>query len=251
MVFPDPRNPVSIIVGLLETFDSGANWSSTGLEMPEGNPKIFKIAFQPDSSNVVYVCSSNGLYRSEDSGVSFNFLKEGVVRDMVIQTDSTNILTIALENIGVCRSIDSGLTWANVPLPQSVGIGRIELSSSVANPNRIYAFGANYFSQSTMGVWRSDDGGASFYATMLRSEGGPNLHGWTSDGSDYSGQAWWDMCIAVDPFDENKIVLGGVNLWGSNDGGYSWHCDAHWSGQGEYPQVHADQHGLTFLSEQY
>ena len=136
---------------------------------------------------------------------------------MVIQTDSTNILTIALENIGVYRSIDSGLTWANVPLPQSEGIGRIELSSSVANPNRIYAFGANYFSQSTMGVWRSDDGGASFYATMLRSEGGPNLHGWTSDGSDYSGQAWWDMCIAVDPFDENKIVLGGVNLWGSND----------------------------------
>ena len=84
---------------------------------------------------------------------------------------------------------------------------------------------------------------------MLRSEGGPNLHGWTSDGSDYSGQAWWDMCIAVDPTDENRMVLGGVNLWESNDGGYTWSCDAHWSGQGEYPQVHADQHGLTFMSD--
>jgi len=261
-VIVDPDNPnhwflatgdgdgaTTYSIGLLETFDSGANWSTTGLALPEGNQKIFKIAFQPDSSNVVYVCSSTGLYRSEDSGVSFQSLKTGTIRDMVIQSDSPHILTIVVENIGVYRSVDSGLSWANIPLPESGGIGRMELASSASNPNRIYAFGANYYTQSTMGVWRSDDGGASFYATMLRSEGGPNLHGWTSDGSDYSGQAWWDMCIAVDPTDENRMVLGGVNLWESNDGGYTWSCDAHWSGQGEYPQVHADQHGLTFMSD--
>lgn len=261
-VIVDPDNPnhwflatgdgdgaTTYSIGLLETFDSGANWTTTGLAMPEGNQKIFKIAFQPGSPNVVYVCSSTGLYRSEDAGVSFNSLKTGIVRDMVIHTDSTHILTIALDNVGVYRSVDSGLSWTNIPLPQSEGLGRMELASSVSHPDRIYAFVANYFAQSTMGVWRSDDGGVSFYPTMLRAEGGPNLHGWTSDGSDYSGQAWWDMCIAVDPFDENKIVLGGVNLWESNDGGYSWNCEAHWSGQGEYPQVHADQHGLTFLSD--
>ena len=261
-VIVDPDNPnhwflatgdgdgaTTYSIGLLETFDSGTNWGTTGLNMPEGNNKIFKIAFKPDSANVIYVCSNNGLYRSEDSGISFTSLKTGVVRDIVINTESTNMLTIVLENMGVYRSVDSGMTWSNIPLPGSESIGRIELSSSESNPNRIYAFGAHYYTQATLGVWRSDDGGASFYATMLRSEGGPNLHGWTSDGSDYSGQAWWDMCIAVDPTHEDRIVLGGVNLWESNDGGFNWNCDAHWSGQGEYPQVHADQHGLTFMPD--
>ena len=236
-------------IGLIETFDSGVTWEMTGLNMPEGNNKIFKIAFQPGNSSVIYVCSSNGLYQSDDSGLTFNSLKTGIIRDLVFNSDFPNTLTIAVENMGIYRSIDSGESWESIPLPQSSGIGRIELASSVSNPNRIYVFGANYFTQSTLGVWRSDDGGESFYAAMLRAEGGPNLHGWTSDGSDYSGQAWWDMCIAVDPSNADRIVLGGVNLWESNDGGFNWNCDAHWAGQGDHPTVHADQHGLTWMSD--
>ncbi|PCJ81430.1 MAG: hypothetical protein COA49_04860 [Bacteroidetes bacterium] len=246
----DSDGATTYSIGLLETLDAGVSWQTTGLIMPvDGVGKIFKVEFHPDSSNVIFVASSSGLYRSSDSGVSFNQIKPGVIRDIEFNNFSSNIITIAQENVGVFRSTDFGITWVQVNLPESSSLGRIEIAVGDSNPDIVYVFGAHYFTQTTLGVWRSDDGGASFYPVMLRSNGGPNMHGWTSDGSDYSGQAWWDMCIAVNPLNADNIVIGGVNLWESIDGGVNWICDAHWSGQGAHPLVHADQHGITFLQD--
>lgn len=246
----DSDGATTYSIGLIETFDAGVSWQTTGLSLPVGGGgKIFKVEFHPDSANVIFVASSSGLYRSIDSGASFSSVKTGEIRDFEFNLGASNIVTVGEENVGVFRSVDYGLTWSQIVLPESANLGRLEIAVGESNPNRVYVFGAHYFTQTTLGVWRSDDGGATFYSVMLRANGGPNVHGWTSDGSDYSGQAWWDMCLDVDPQNADHIIIGAVNLWESLDGGVTWICDAHWSGQGEHPLVHADQHGVTFLPD--
>ena len=46
---------------------------------------------------------------------------------------------------------------------------------------------------------------------MLEGEG-PNLLGWTVDGEDSGGQAWYDLALAVHPENPNRVHVGGVNL---------------------------------------
>ena len=102
--------------------------------------------------------------------------------------------------------------------------------------------------QGFAGIWRSVDGGNTWDAQALDGAA-PNLLGWTVDGADDGGQAWYDLCLAVDPTDSDKLYAGGVNLWASSDAGVTWSCAGHWYAGGERPYLHADQHGMAFLDD--
>ena len=65
---------------------------------------------------------------------------------------------------------------------------------------------------------------------------------------DNAGQAFWDLCIEVDPNDASRVLVGGVNIWETTDAGQSWSCPIHWQGALEAHYAHADQHDITFLN---
>ena len=92
------------------------------------------------------------------------------------------------------------------------------------------------------------DGGVTWTAEATREEG-PNLLGYTVNGADGAGQAFWDLCIAVDPNNANRVLVGGVNLWETTDGGTTWNCPVHWQGASEAKYAHADQHSITMLED--
>jgi len=68
---------------------------------------------------------------------------------------------------------------------------------------------------------------------------------YSSTGSGTGGQAWYDLCVAVDRTNVNVIYVGGVNVFKSTNGGVSWAISAHWVGGGSTPSIHADQHDLV------
>ena len=87
--------------------------------------------------------------------------------------------------------------------------GRIEVAYAASNPDIVYA-------SIDMGggqIWRSADGGASYKPSPVRN----------SDGvaASYLGdQGWYGNVVwAGDPTDADLILVGGVNLWRSTDGG--------------------------------
>ena len=59
-------------------------------------------------------------------------------------------------------------------------------------------------------------------------------------------QAWYNLCMAVSPYHRDTIIVGGTNLWKSNDGGLTWTKQSSENG-GLIPFVHPDQHALVFL----
>ena len=50
----------------------------------------------------------------------------------------------------------------------------------------------------------------------------------------------------VSPTDANRIRIGAVNQWVSDDGGYTFFCPTKWSHAGDPEYVHADIHDIRF-----
>ncbi|HYE94755.1 MAG TPA: hypothetical protein VD962_00985, partial [Rubricoccaceae bacterium] len=89
------------------------------------------------------------------------------------------------------------------------------------------------------GFYKTTDGGATWTSITTVND--------VQYGADFSrGQAWYDLSLEVAPDDPNKVVVGGINVFRSLDGGASWTQVSHWYGGFGLPYVHADQHGVAF-----
>ena len=91
-------------------------------------------------------------------------------------------------------------------------------------------------------MYRSVNSGNSF---SLQSNS-PNIFTYEEDGSGVGGQSWYDMALAVSPFNAEEVYSGGINVWKSMDGGVNWTCNTHWVYPATLGYVHADIHTLDF-----
>src|SRR5262249_20014512 len=137
------------------------------------------------------------------------------------------------------RSANSGETWVVVSNGLPTGVVRMVIGVTPANKNKVYVVACNQ--RDFKGCYLSSDSGLSF---SVRSSS-PNIMGYAYDGSDSAkGQAWYDLCMAVDTANENTLYVGGVNIFKSTDGGQNWAINAHWVGTNA-PAIHADNHCMT------
>ncbi|HRD76277.1 MAG TPA: hypothetical protein PK264_10095, partial [Hyphomicrobiaceae bacterium] len=137
-------------------------------------------------------------------------------------------------------SRDAGSTWTPATgfpaVPPNARSGmRIELAMSAANPTIVYASVDRNLGE----LYRSDDGGQTF---TLRSTGAnwlgsirngvPNSQGW------YANAIW-----AGDPTRPDLVVVGGLDIFRSLDGGRTFTWIADWTISPRSP--HADHHVLA------
>jgi hypothetical protein len=60
-------------------------------------------------------------------------------------------------------------------------------------------------------------------------------------------QGWYDQVITVDPIDSNRVWVGGIDLFRSDDGGANFGAANYWwAPQGNPLYAHADQHVIVF-----
>ena len=239
-------------IGLLETWDAGINWSTLELafEASQGR-RVQTIAAHPLQSELLLVATDLGVFRTSNAGNTFELVLAGQGRDVLWTNDSCAVA--AIENQGVFLTSDWGQSWQESPLPEANNsLGRIQLAAQAWNgmPHRdtLYAVGGHYFQQNFLAFWQSTDGGQTWTANAVRGTD-PNLLGYTVTGADNGGQAFWDLCLAVDPSNSQRVLVGGVNVWETLDGGESWSCPIHWQGASDAAYAHADQHGIAFSED--
>ncbi|MEL6944825.1 MAG: hypothetical protein AAFO82_19380, partial [Bacteroidota bacterium] len=172
------------------------------------------------------------------------------IRDIEQDPNNPNVLyaaTATIRNLergrsAIWKSTDFGRSWTllNSGLSQSNSIYRIELAISRSNPDYIYAIAVDDRG-GFYGLYRSTNAGESW---EMRSTS-PNILHW-SNGSSSGGQGSYDLTILVDPNDPEKIYTGGINLWGSADGGENWNIVSYWVGNPRRKSIHADQHFLAY-----
>jgi len=237
-------------IGVWTSGDGGLNWTATALDWaPYMGRTLTRMIVHPDHPDTLWTASSLGIYRSTNGGASWSRTLTGDIASLEIDPSNPNHLLAGSFGNVIAESHDAGGSWSTQYLDgNSYGLSRIAVAFSPSAPDTVYAMAGKVSDQGFAGIWRSIDGGGSWQSRMLADEG-PNLLGWTVDGVDAGGQAWYDLCLIVAPTDPDVLFSGGVNLWASSDGGAGWTCAGHWYAGGERPYLHADQHGIAFLED--
>ena len=150
----------------------------------------------------------------------------------------------------VFLSTDNGITWTattdpNFPIGNS---SRIELAVSPANDRWVYAIAGDDAGpvQGFIGLYRSADHGVSWN----QQSNTPNILSSRFNGSGATGQAFYDLALAVNPSNLAVVNAGGVNAWRSVNFGNSWTLSSHWREDSVAAYgvgyTHADIHHLEY-----
>lgn len=242
----DNDNADAPCIGMFKSTDGGASWTVSGLTSVS---RIYKLLMNPLNPDVVFAATSFGIYRTTDGGATWNVVASQTnIRDLEYKPNDTTVIYAANRNDNniFYRSVDGGISFSNAGISglPTTSNGRGAIAVSAASPNYVYMVIGNPSNNGFKGVYRSLDGGTT-WSTMATT---PNLLGWSSTGGDTGGQQWYDLAIAASPTNSDLIVVGGVNIWMSQNGGLNWTIAGHWTGGGGAPYVHADIHDLSFDS---
>lgn len=219
-------------LGIYKATDGGATWTQLA-ENTFGGRTFSKIVIDPQNTSVLYAAVARaggfpalagakghpgangpvGVFKSNDGGVTWTHLTNGIpaveASDVSINRQNPSVVYAAIGNIfgnsanGVYKSTDGGSSWTKLTsgLPSS-GVGRVSLDVAPSSPQTLYALftrqcDASGGGASSIGGYRSDDGGATWYAR----------------GSvDQSSYGWYLSCVSVKPDDPNTVFYGGFSM---------------------------------------
>lgn len=250
-----PGNPDVALAGsggiLYKTTDGGANWTN----VLSGIGYVNEIVFIPSSPTIVLAATDNGLYRSTNAGDNWVALSTERSHDIKLNTGNDNIVYLLRTNSAEDRceffiSTDLGLNFTQITNGwyYSTDAGRNDggarLAVSDADPSRVYAYligEAKTGDTGFIGVYRSTDGG---YTWTLPNgpTGGPYdaNHQNLAIGSPtwQYHQGFYNCGLMASNTNPDEILVGGLNLYKSDDAGLTFYPLAGYVG-GSY-DMHVD-----------
>lgn len=265
--------------GIFKTTDGGANWTRLESTKTEDFYFVNDIVISTTDKNRIYAGTKSGVMRSLDGGTTWTRVHNPIgprgvtvnagCLDLAIRTDKTTDVVFAscgnFEQALIYRNSDaSGSGTWDVSLRES-GVGRTAIAIAPSNQDVVYAVATsiqNNDSQfSLYAVYRSTNGGTNWNAqvrntdsnkinrAILAASAGAAATDCGFDLEDFTvAQGWYDLAIAVDPVDSNRVWVGGIELARSDDGGVNWGV----AGQGyananfDLGPIHPDQHVIVF-----
>ncbi len=274
----DPQNPNVMYIGtgegwngindsrghgIWKTKDGGSTWQ----HLDRGRVPVFwyVLDLEMDFHGNVYASTrENGLQRSADGGKNWELVlglsagnsdtdnggdleigPDGDLYAIMGILSGGKVYKAAFQSQG--ETMGSPNTWHDIS--PTGNYRRIELATAPTDENRLYILCADESRTRVSNMYRSDDGGSQWVPITI-----PTL-AVTDNGTVFSGDAAWFALIAkVDPFDENTLYIGGIDLIRSEDAGATW---THLSNQNEDEEagytgnrvVHTDQHEILFFPQ--
>jgi photosystem II stability/assembly factor-like uncharacterized protein len=242
----DMRDSIQFGDGMYRSNDGGKTWKHVGLE---DTKQIGRIIVDPKNSNLVYVAAlgnayganaDRGVYRTHDGGVTWEkvLFRNNDVGAIDLNFDPTNsqIIYAALWNVrrppwfiyapangpggGIFKSTNGGATWKQIDEGIPVdGRGRIGISVSPTNHNRIYAA----VDAKDGGIFRSDNAGLT----------------WTRLSNDKRlwDRGWYFEKITADPKDADTVYVMNTSMYKSTDAGKTWTAIKGAPGGDDYHQL--------------
>lgn len=214
-------------MGVMRSTDAGLTWEFVNQGFADQT--IGDIQCDPENPGVVLAACRFGMRRSIDFGQTWVLTSNTFYFKHVLFKPGDSNTVYATAQGRFYRSDDNGQSWSMI----TSGVGtasRFVIGVTPADPERVYVCAANTFD--FKGFYVSNDAGLSF--TEMSDQ--PNILGWTADGSAPGGQAWFDLCMEVDPINPDRVFVGGIRMKRSDDAGTTWidiqnsylHVDHHW-----------------------
>jgi len=201
-------------IGILKTTDGGQTWFKS-LDWSYSSQKgVWSVKINPLNNNSVWAATTEGIYRSFDSGTKWEQVNSVVMgTDIEINPVDTNIILSAHGNFtsagyGIYRSSDGGNNWNQITagLPASFN-GKIMLAIYNANPDIVYASIGHGFATGNTASWlcKSTDSGITW---TIMTQTDYSLH-----------QGWYSHDVAIDKWNPDNLIVIGIAVWKSTDGG--------------------------------
>ena len=218
--------------GVYKSTDAGKTWSQIGLT---GTQHIARIVIHPKNPDVLWVAAQGplhgnsperGIYKSVDGGK--NWKKVLYVNDMTgcselsIDFSNPDVLYAAMwehqrkpwivisggEGSGLYKSTDGGETWNKIHKGLPKEMGKMAISVSRSNPEKVYALIESDWEEEKGGLFVSGNGGKS----------------WSKVSGDHRliQRAWYYIELFIDPKDEETVYVLSAPALRSIDGGRSW-----------------------------
>ncbi len=216
--------------GVWKTSDGGKTWAKIGLADVHN---FSRVRIAPKDCDTVFVGGfghygadnpDRGVFRTKDGGktwskVLYRDAKTGAV-DISIDPSNPDVVYAALweawrkpwgmssggPGSGLFKSLDGGTSWAEISrapgLPKDGLLGKIGVSVSPVDPNRVYAIIEN---EAAGGVYASNDAGKTWEKR--------------NDSRDLRQRAFYYTRIVADPKDKERVYVLNVNFHRSDDGG--------------------------------
>ena len=237
--------------GLYKTTDAGKTWHHIGLREVRN---FSRVRVHPSNCDIVYAggfgeygmeTADRGIYRSTDGGATWRKVlyrdeRSGGV-DIAIDVRNPDVIYAALweahrkpwamssggPGSGLFKSTDGGENWteltrnAGLP-PRDQLIGKIGVSVSPVDPNRVYAI----VEADSGGVFRSDDGGATWQ--LMNTE------------RKLRQRAFYYTRIYADTEDRDRVYVVNTGFYRSDDAGKTFDT--------QIRVPHGDNHDLWIAS---
>lgn len=222
-------------LGIWKSEDGGSTW--THLSSTSDFSYVPKIVIT--STSTIIAATENGIKRSTDGGASWTSPATVNVDMSDVELASNGDLYAGGFTGRIFKSTDDGITWTSID-PKAGG-QRVEIGLAPSNPDVIYALSA--IGSDVGWLVKSTDGGSTWDELDVPSYRNQDC---TESSSDFTrGQAWYDLIIGVHPTDENNVLIGGIDLFRSTDGGSNFELVSYWTGNCD-AYVHADQHAIVY-----
>ena len=231
-------------VGFLKSTDGGETWSHVTAK-PFERLGFYDLAVDPSNEKNIVAATTNGLFRSEDGGASWQKKRNARTWDLSIQPASPDAAASPNEIFAACvdglfRSTNGGATWSNVDLPGGrKHYERMEVCHAPSNGNVAYVFAATPSSATSDDnplphIWRRSVFGGPF----IKIDKLP-------DDLD-TEQSWYDWFAAVAPNNPDVLYIGGINAHkGIRSASGSWVWESI-SAKKFGVSIHPDMHVIAF-----
>lgn len=227
--------------GIYKSTDAGKTWMHLGLEK---TLHISDVVIHPQDADIVWVAAQGalhgpsadrGIYKTTDGGKTWKkvlYVDENTgASSLSVDITNPRILYAATwqhrrlpwkvesggPGCGIWKSMDMGETWTKINNGLPAEMGKIGVSVSPANPERVYAIVEA--EKSKAGLYRSDNGGKSWQHL--------------SSDANITSRSWYYMEILADPRQADVVYVLNSPLMKSIDGGKTFtvipvgHIDTH------------------------
>lgn len=223
----------SFSVGVFKSTDGGATWAQTGLNPSNAPNRMNDIYIHPTNSNMLWVATTSGVYKTIDAGVTWTLTQSGNIRDLKIKPGDPNTV-YAVSSFTFYKSTDAGDTFTSLSTGLPVTSGRLVIDVTPANADVVYVVSGDT-GNAFQGIYKSIDSGDTF----VQKANTLNIF--------ESTQAWYDLALAASDTNEDEIYVGVLNIWKSTDGGDSFTRTNQWNVH-NVSYTHADIHLLRFYN---